>query len=448
MKLSLKKTVDITFIALAFIIFILVYTVYDRAKSVKENRAIIYKTSTLNILLEKVLSSTIDIETSSRGYAITGKSEYLEIFNQKNKEALNWIDSIKSLKLDNPNDVLKLDTIEDLLQKKITFSDSTISKRRKLGMESAAALIEKGRGKEIMDSIKSVIAKYQEKQINLTSTKLKQTEENIRTRNFIFTLFVLLISFLIFLAYLIIRKNAKKLAEQDEIQKNLIEELSTQNNQLNDFSNIIAHNLRSPTATIAMLIDSLDEKSSKEETFIVFKMLKQVSDNLNEVLDNLLDIISLKSIKKLEIDNLQFADILKKTSENLQGEIVQKKAQINADFSAVPTINYPKIYLESIMHNLVSNALKYSDPNRKPTISIRSQTIQNSIYLTITDNGLGIDLDQYGSQIFGMNKVFHKHPDAKGLGLFMTKMQVERFGGNINVKSEVNKGTTFTIKFN
>lgn len=448
MKLSLKKTVDITFIALAFIIFILVYTVYDRAKSVKENRAIIYKTSTLNILLEKVLSSTIDIETSSRGYAITGKSEYLEIFNQKNKEALNWIDSIKSLKLDNPNDVLKLDTIEDLLQKKITFSDSTISKRRKLGMESAAALIEKGRGKEIMDSIKSVIAKYQEKQINLTSTKLKQTEENIRTRNFIFTLFVLLISFLIFLAYLIIRKNAKKLAEQDEIQKNLIEELSTQNNQLNDFSNIIAHNLRSPTATIAMLIDSLDEKSSKEETFIVFKMLKQVSDNLNEVLDNLLDIISLKSIKKLEIDNLQFADILKKTSENLQGEIVQKKAQINADFSAVPTINYPKIYLESIMHNLVSNALKYSDPNRKPTISIRSQTIENSIYLTITDNGLGIDLDQYGSQIFGMNKVFHKHPDAKGLGLFMTKMQVERFGGNINVKSEVNKGTTFTIKFN
>ena len=315
-------------------------------------------------------------------------------------------------------------------------------------MESAAALIEKGRGKEIMDSIKSVIAKYQEKQINLTSTKLKQTEENIRTRNFIFTLFVLLISFLIFLAYLIIRKNAKKLAEQDEIQKNLIEELSTQNNQLNDFSNIIAHNLRSPTATIAMLIDSLDEKSSKEETFIVFKMLKQVSDNLNEVLDNLLDIISLKSIKKLEIDNLQFADILKKTSENLQGEIVQKKAQINADFSAVPTINYPKIYLESIMHNLVSNALKYSDPNRKPTISIRSQTIENSIYLTITDNGLGIDLDQYGSQIFGMNKVFHKHPDAKGLGLFMTKMQVERFGGNINVKSEVNKGTTFTIKFN
>lgn len=448
MRLTLKNKIDVTFIAVALVIIVLIITAYNRAQVNQENKEVIYLTSTANTLLEKILSSTIDIETSSRGYAITGNSEYLDVFSQKNKELHKWIDSIRSMKIDNSNETLKLDTIEDLISKKITFSDSTIIRRKKFGMQSAALWIETGRGKQIMDSIRTVVSKFQEQQINLLSHKLKQAEEDVQTRNFLFVMFVLIISILIFFAYMLIRKAAIRLAEQDDIQKNLIEELSMQNSQLNDFSSIISHNLRAPAANITMLIETYDENGNKEETSNVFEMLKKVSQNLNETLNHLLDILSLKSNKKIEIKELNFEEILNKTIDNLQGEILQKEAEIKVDFSEARTINYPKIYLESIFHNLVSNALKYASSNRKPIITISTYNINTTIYLSIKDNGLGIDLVKYGSKIFGMNKVFHEHPDAKGVGLFMTKMQVERFGGKINVKSEVNVGTTFTIIFN
>ena len=447
MKFTLKNKIDITFFAVALVVIVLIITSYNRAEAVKQNRATIYQTSTANTLLEKILSTTIDIETSSRGFAITGSPEYLDAFIEKNSEINKWIDSLRSLKIDNSHEILKLDSIEDLILKKITFSDSTILRRKKYGIESAAKLIETGRGKEIMDSIKVIVAKYQEQQINILSNKLKQTEDTVQTRNMLFLAFVVIISILIFIAYILIRKAVHKIAEQDEIQKNLIEELSVQNNQLNDFSSIISHNLRAPAANITMLIETYDENGGVEEAKTVFEMLKKVSQNLNETLNHLIDIMSLKATKKIEIDTVKFETVLNKTIENLQGEILNKDAVIKTDFSEAPIVNYPIIYLESIFHNLISNALKYAAPDRKPVLNISSQMIEGQIYLNVQDNGLGIDLNKYGSKLFGMNKVFHEHPDAKGIGLFMTKMQVERFGGKIVVKSEVNVGTTFTILF-
>lgn len=448
MKFTLKNKIDFTFFAVAITIIVLIITTSNRAKAVKENRDIIYQTSTVNALLEKVLSTTIDIETSTRGYAITGNKIYLDVFATKNKEINRWIDSLRSMKVVNNNETLKVDTIEELIWAKIKISDSTILERKVNGFESAAKIIERGRGKQIMDSIKTVVTKYQEQQINLLSKNLKQTEDNVKNRNFLFLTFIILVSIFITIAYFFIRKAVKVVAEQDEIQKSLIEELSVQNNQLNDFSSIISHNLRAPAANITMIIETFDENAEKEEVKTVFEMLRKVSQNLNETLNHLLDILSLKTTKEISIEKLNFEEVINKTLENLQGEILQKEAIITINCNQAPIIDYTKLYLESIFHNLISNALKYADPNRKPIITITTQKINNSISLAVEDNGLGIDLNKYGSKIFGMNKVFHHHPDAKGIGLFMTKMQVERFGGKITVKSEVNVGTIFTILFN
>jgi signal transduction histidine kinase len=105
------------------------------------------------------------------------------------------------------------------------------------------------------------------------------------------------------------------------------------------------------------------------------------------------------------------------------------------------------MYLESIIQNLLSNALKYSSPVRSPKIHFQTHIINDEIVLTVSDNGLGIDLKEHGKDIFGFNKVFHKHPDAKGVGLFLTKAQVEGMGGTIAVESTVDVGTKFKIIF-
>ena len=67
--------------------------------------------------------------------------------------------------------------------------------------------------------------------------------------------------------------------------------------------------------------------------------------------------------------------------------------------------------------------------------------------LLVQDNGLGIDLERHRKKLFGMYKTFHKHPDSRGIGLFMTKNQIEAMGGFIDVESKVDEGSIFYVNF-
>jgi signal transduction histidine kinase len=98
--------------------------------------------------------------------------------------------------------------------------------------------------------------------------------------------------------------------------------------------------------------------------------------------------------------------------------------------------------------NLLSNALKYIYPGRTPVIRVKTFNEKDNIFLQITDNGLGINLDRYGHQIFKLRKTFHRHPESRGIGLFMIKNQIEAMGGEISISSQENEGATFTINFN
>ncbi|MGB2759264.1 MAG: ATP-binding protein, partial [Maribacter stanieri] len=129
------------------------------------------------------------------------------------------------------------------------------------------------------------------------------------------------------------------------------------------------------------------------------------------------------------------------------GVILKSGAVINGDFSEFSDILYNRIYMESIFLNLIGNAIKYRAEDRTPEILITSRVEYGKNIVTFKDNGLGINLERHGHKLFGLNKVFHRHPDAKGVGLFLTKTQIESLGGTITATSEVNVGTIFTIKF-
>lgn len=145
---------------------------------------------------------------------------------------------------------------------------------------------------------------------------------------------------------------------------------------------------------------------------------------------------------------LFFKDVLLTTKRLLFSQISDNNVEINAYFDNVEKINYNKLYLESIFLNLIENAIKYKAPNRSPIINITSKLNDDgSVKLIIKDNGIGINLNRHGKKIFGLNQVFHKHPEARGVGLFMTKTQIESMGGSIFVSSIENEGTTFVINF-
>jgi signal transduction histidine kinase len=216
---------------------------------------------------------------------------------------------------------------------------------------------------------------------------------------------------------------------------------------LNEFAHIISHNLRAPVGNIQALISLLTEDSSKEEYQLVFQNLQKTAVNLRETLNELLDLLRINKEHGRERTSIQFVDVLTKVKEDMMGEILNANAWIVADFGRCPTVNYYKPYLESIVLNLLSNALKYRMPGRDPEVRFETELIKDKPVLRVRDNGRGIDLDQHGKDIFGLRQVFHGNPDAHGVGLFLIKTQVEALGGKISVESVVDQGTTFTIEF-
>ena len=110
-------------------------------------------------------------------------------------------------------------------------------------------------------------------------------------------------------------------------------------------------------------------------------------------------------------------------------------------------MNSTKVTWESILLNLLTNAIKYRSPDKPPVLNISTKKEDGVIRLYFTDNGLGIDLDRYGDRLFGLYQRFHDHADSKGLGLYIVNSQVRAMGASIEVLSEVNKGTTFIITF-
>jgi signal transduction histidine kinase len=96
---------------------------------------------------------------------------------------------------------------------------------------------------------------------------------------------------------------------------------------------------------------------------------------------------------------------------------------------------------------LITNSIKYRKAGEAPFITITSKVRGEYVELTFKDNGIGIDLEKYGSKIFGLYKRFNDAQEGKGMGLFLVKSQVEALSGTITIKSEINKGCEFILRF-
>ncbi|KEO75359.1 sensor histidine kinase [Anditalea andensis] len=236
------------------------------------------------------------------------------------------------------------------------------------------------------------------------------------------------------------RKKAEKAIQESQ------DLLEYQNTQLVDFCNIVSHNLRSPLANMSMLVDAIEESENEGDRQLFISKLKPVINNLHETFDELVESLQIRQDLEIISEEIPLEPLVKKQLECFEGQVTTLNAAIELDFSSAPIIKYPPKYISSILHNLISNALKYKSSDRTPAIKIKSVRKNKSIILSVEDNGMGIDLKKYKNKIFKIRKVFHDNPDAKGFGLFLTKTQVDVMGGEIWVESKPSKGSIFYIE--
>jgi len=234
----------------------------------------------------------------------------------------------------------------------------------------------------------------------------------------------------------------------EEEVRDRTKDLVEYNQQLEQFAFISAHNLRAPVARILGLGNILGyaRKNPEEEGMILSKLI-YTTQELDTVVRDLNTILELRKNNTSLITEVSFEEELRLIKVNLEKEILETDTEIWNDFSRVNSIRTIKPYLDSILVNLISNAIKYRYPGRYPVIQIKSEVIENYICLTVRDNGLGINLSLYKEKLFTLYSRFHNHVEGKGMGLYLVKTQVVALGGKIEVESEIDSGTTFKIFF-
>jgi PAS domain S-box-containing protein len=228
----------------------------------------------------------------------------------------------------------------------------------------------------------------------------------------------------------------------------MVSDILKRNNDLEQFSYIISHNLRAPVANIIGLAEELArDQILRGENNLLTEYLVSSTKKLDTVI---IDLNAILHVKREFIENKEtiiLSRLLEEVLTNIPNLIRDPKVKFITDFSAGDELWALKSFMHSIFYNLISNSIKYRQSGFNPVIEIKSERIGDKLIVSFTDNGIGIDLVKNKGQVFGLYKRFHNHVEGNGMGLFMVKTQIETLGGSISVESEVNRGTVFRLEF-
>ncbi|MBQ0733329.1 PAS domain S-box protein [Aquimarina celericrescens] len=245
--------------------------------------------------------------------------------------------------------------------------------------------------------------------------------------------------------YLAVAANISEIKKVETEIKSLLAVANGQNRRLKNFAHIVSHNLKSHSGNFSMLLDLYLQENPDQSENEILSLFREASNNLSETIDHLNQVVLMSS--KVE-DNLKIINLEHSINKVVSSvKVIAEEAAVRIENLVSPETNILGIpaYMDSIILNFITNSIKYRSQDRDSYVLLSSFLQEDYVVLVVEDNGLGIDLNKHHSKLFGMYKTFHRNKDARGIGLFITKNQVEALGGKIEVESQVNKGTTFKI---
>ena len=234
-----------------------------------------------------------------------------------------------------------------------------------------------------------------------------------------------------------------------EIERQVyIDDLLRQNRDLEQFSYIVSHNLRGSVANIIGIARYLQiqDAFNQPESHTMRRMIDGLgisATKLDSVIKDL-DLV-LRSQKDLPYEDVAINTLYLDIKFEFQELLKMDEFQFKKDFSDVVYVRSIKSYLHSILHNLISNSIKFRKQTGVCVIEVTAKQDDTCVTITVKDNGIGLDLEKNKNELFGFYKRFHSHVPGKGLAMFMIKSQLEILGGTYRLDSNVGIGTTFSF---
>ncbi|MVN77938.1 response regulator [Hymenobacter sp. HMF4947] len=227
------------------------------------------------------------------------------------------------------------------------------------------------------------------------------------------------------------------------------QQLARTNADLDNFVYAASHDLRQPVNNLRGLFDEIQHAATFANPADA-QLLYFMDKSLSALTTTITDLATLVEENRLPstqaAEPVALADVTADILEVLHPQVVATQANIQLDFREVPEVPYVRGNLRTILLNLVANALKYRHPDRPPHVQLRSRCVAGQPVLEVQDNGLGLDLKHYGTELFQLFRRFHPQAaEGTGVGLFLVNRLVQAHGGRIEVESEEGQGTTFRV---
>ena len=241
-------------------------------------------------------------------------------------------------------------------------------------------------------------------------------------------------------------ENKIEQTKQQELSHALeLQRLQEEKKQLDLFNHIISHNMRAPLSRIIGLMSVWKSgyEMKDDQKVIMNHILTSVS-KMDEVITDLNYILVQKKNTLTNDSVFSLSTLVQEIIESLDAEIKNSNAVFQIDFK-IDTIYNKYAIFNSIYYNLISNAIKYRDPNKALIISLSAYQKNDLLILYIKDTGIGIDLEKNQHKLFNLYSRFHTQVDGKGIGLYLVKSHVDMLGGNLNIVSTPLVGTTFEL---
>ena len=235
-----------------------------------------------------------------------------------------------------------------------------------------------------------------------------------------------------------------KIKRNETRLRKLLDITEKQNQSLLNFAHIVSHNLRSNSSNLSLLTGMF--KAGKMPVDKAVEMIQVSADRLEQTVADLNEVVQIKTKDELQV-SIPFKRVLLDVLEGINGTWISANAKLDLDLDADLRVKGVKSYVESVIQNMLTNALKYSKEDEALRLSVYAETTYEDARIYFKDNGQGIDLEKHQDKIFGMYKTFHGNQDAKGIGLFLSQNQMESMGGKITVESSPKHGTTFCLHF-
>ncbi len=241
-------------------------------------------------------------------------------------------------------------------------------------------------------------------------------------------------------------RNVTERRKKNEERKKLMEQLVTQNRDLEEFTFITSHSLRAQIANISMLCGAMDTSGLTPENQEIFEKLYGTSSKLDGIISDLNSILTIKDRTEIQEEDFRLEDAVEKAIARIPFTMAALKKYIRLDFEKGLHARTIRNYVEAILTQVLTNALKFRKKTGEPKVTIQAGIQSDFLQIKISDRGMGMDTSLSGKQIFHLYKTFHSGISGKGLGLYLCKIMMDEMRGQISFDSEEGIGSSVQIR--